>query len=98
MAKYKLIALANPVAGKEQEFNEWYSNVHIPDVTSLPGVKSGKRFRITRDKPWKYVAEYEIESDDIAKWEADATEALKKMVMSDSLDFNTLVTLYMEPV
>jgi hypothetical protein len=98
MAKYKLIALANPVAGEEREFNEWYNNVHVPDVTSLPGVKSGKRFRITQDKPWKYVAEYEIECDDIAKWETDATEALKKMVMSTSFDFNTLLTLYMEPV
>jgi hypothetical protein len=96
MAKYKLIALANPVAGEEREFNEWYNNVHVPDVTSLPGVKSGKRFRITQDKPWKYVAEYEC--DDIAKWETDATEALKKMVMSTSFDFNTLLTLYMEPV
>lgn len=98
MAKYKLIVLSNPVAGKEQEFNEWYSNVHLPDITSLPGVKSGKRFRITQDKPWKYVTEYEIECDDIAKWEADALEALKKMVLSDSFDFNTMVTLYIEPV
>jgi hypothetical protein len=44
------------------------------------------------------VAEYEIECDDIAKWETEATEALKKMVMSTSFDFNTLLTLYMEPV
>jgi len=98
MAKYKLIALTNPVAGEDREFNEWYDNVHIPEVTALPGVKSSKRFRITQDKPWKYVAEYEIECDDIAQWEADAMEAMKKMVMSPSFDITSLLTLYVESV
>ena len=96
MAKYKLIALSNPVAGRDQEYNEWYSNVHLRDVTSLPGVKSGRRFRITQDKPWKYAAEYEIECDDIAKWQIDARQALKAAVWSDSFDHSTLLTLYME--
>jgi len=96
MAKYTLIALSNPVAGKEQEFNEWYSNVHLRDVTSLPGVVSGRRFRIALDRPWKYAAEYEIECDDIVKWQADAQQALEAVVWSDSFDHSTLLTLYME--
>jgi hypothetical protein len=96
MAKYKLIALSNPVAGKEQEFNEWYSNVHLRDVASLPGVKSGRRYRIALDRTWKYAAEYEIECDDIAKWQVDAQQALQAVVWSDSFDRGTLLTLYME--
>lgn len=98
MARYKLIVLSNPVAGREKEFNEWYNNVHVPDATSLPGVKSGKRFKVMQSKPWKYMAEYELECDDVDKWEADAAEAQKKMKLTDAFDFASVQVLYVAPL
>jgi hypothetical protein len=54
---------------KEDEFNEWYTNVHVPDVLQTPGAVSAQRYRNvrpgkgTRALP-KYLALYEIESED----------------------------------
>ncbi len=41
MAKYNLIALTNPLEGRDDEFNDWYTNVHLADVLKLPGVTGG---------------------------------------------------------
>jgi hypothetical protein len=48
------VALTSPVDGREQEFNEFYDNQHIPDVLALTGV----RFRsdISRLMPWEQPA------------------------------------------
>ena len=54
---------------RASEFNEWYDKVHIPDVLSSPGFKGAARYLIKdplRDKG-KYLAIYEIETDDIKK-------------------------------
>ena len=73
MAKYTFLALTNPVAGKEDEFNEWYDKHHVPDVINVPGFISGQRFKLA-DSQFGGEAEqglqvprgYEIETDDIA--------------------------------
>ena len=96
MPKYRLLVFSNPIAGREKEFNEWYENVHVPDATKLPGVTSGKRFRVLQDKPWKYLAEYELECEDVAQWEAYAAEAQKKMVLSEAFDFNSYLAMFVE--
>jgi hypothetical protein len=49
MARYVLVVLANPVEGMEREFGEWYDEVHIPEVLSLPGVISAERFELAND-------------------------------------------------
>ena len=38
MAKYMFLPLTSPVAGKEDEFNEWYDKHHLPDVINVPGI------------------------------------------------------------
>ena len=70
MAKYILIALNGPIPGEGNEaiYNEWYETVHIPDLLATPGITSARRFKVVSTKterPWPYVALYEIESDDI---------------------------------
>ena len=34
---------SNPQAGREDEFNDWYDNVHVPEVLSVPGMISAQR-------------------------------------------------------
>ena len=78
MAKWLLIIGGNcndPL--REVEFNEWASNIHVPDVLASPSFVSAKRFRqvfirgteYEKNNPEvlkaKYLATYEIESDDI---------------------------------
>ena len=53
----------------EQEFNDWYSNSHVPNLLKVPGYISGMRFRLVEDpalehlqmRP-RYLALYEIHS------------------------------------
>ena len=51
---------------REDEFNEWYNNIHVPDVLEMSGVLRGSRY--VRMNPSegqaKYLAIYEIETDD----------------------------------
>ncbi len=67
--KYLQIVLTSPVPGAEDEFNEWYDTIHVPEVLRMPGFLSGRRFRLVDPDPAdspRYLAVYEIESDDIA--------------------------------
>jgi hypothetical protein len=65
---------------REAEFNRWYSEVHVPDVTAVPGVLSARRFRLSEqrsalDAPigggLRYLVIYEIDTDDPAGVEAE---------------------------
>jgi hypothetical protein len=54
---------------RDSEFNKWYETVHIPDILSCPGHKSATRY-IIKDRAkgrGKYLAVYEIETDDIKR-------------------------------
>jgi hypothetical protein len=71
VARYLLVVNSNPVQGREQEYNEWYSNRHLADVRALPGVVSARRFVLENaqmsggPRPFKYLALYEVETDDL---------------------------------
>jgi hypothetical protein len=52
----------------DDKFNDWYDNVHVPDVLKIPGFISGRRFispDISTLDSGRYLALYEIETDDI---------------------------------
>lgn len=71
MARYISVVLSNPVAGHEDEFNDWYSNQHIPDVLAIPGIVAATRYRRIGDDAappfgrFRYMAVYELETDDL---------------------------------
>ena len=69
MAKAVLIVHSRPVeASREDEFNKWYDEVHIPDVTSVSGVVSGRRFKKAGgadDGGYPYLAIYELDTEDV---------------------------------
>jgi hypothetical protein len=69
MTRYLFVVNSNPVEGREQEYNDWYSNRHVADLLALPGVVSARRFVLGDSQlsdvpqPFKYLALYEVESD-----------------------------------
>lgn len=71
MAHYLFIVLANPNEGQEEEFNEFYSSRHLPDVLKVPGIRSARRYvlaeaqRMAAPSPFGYLAVYEVETDDL---------------------------------
>jgi len=45
MAKHLLLALTNPMPGREAEYNQWYDTVAYPTYKSLPGLVPLGRFK-----------------------------------------------------
>ncbi|MDP7706876.1 DUF4286 family protein [Mycobacterium sp. TY815] len=49
---------------REEEFNTWYDEVHLPELVALDGIVAARRLRpVNGEGP--YVALYEIEGDDL---------------------------------
>ncbi|MBI4695211.1 MAG: hypothetical protein HY749_14430 [Gammaproteobacteria bacterium] len=101
MPKYTFLAFTNPTSpDKEAEFNAWYDEHHVPDVLNVPGFVSGRRFRLaksqfpfnTQEPTHRYLALYEIETDDLAASlnEIVARAGTADMVMIDAMDMSTL--------
>lgn len=107
MAKYTFVVLTNPVEGKEDEYNQWYNQHHIPDVISVPGFVSGHRFRLAdtqfggeASRAFKYLALYEIETDDLPGTlkELQARGGTAQMVPSDAIDTRKVGTYIFTPI
>ena len=61
--EFTLIVYTSPAEGREEEYNAWYDDVHLPEFTALPGVISGRRFKVTSpagDGKLTYAAVYEL--------------------------------------
>lgn len=55
--------------GKDQEFNRWFNEVHIPEVLKVPGMLSAERFEsidTPSDFP-KYLAIYQLADEQAVK-------------------------------
>ena len=66
MSDGKFVVLINAAEGRDDEFNNWYTNQHVPDVLRIPGVLTAQRFQRmeqqrSADQPYKYSAMYDIE-------------------------------------
>jgi hypothetical protein len=82
MPKAVLVVLTNPVEGKDDEYHDWYDNEHIPDLLAVPGITAVQRFAIapaSGQKPeQRFLAIYELESDDVEKTMAAMREHRSK--------------------
>jgi hypothetical protein len=87
--KYLFIAQCDCVdAARENEFLEWMDGVHIPDVLATPGIVRAERYinvNSEDNKRPKYVAMYEIETDDIHKFDAELHKTIGKIESSGRL-------------
>jgi hypothetical protein len=86
---------------REKEYNDWYQNTHLNEMVALPGFRSARRFRFARSlvegEVHPYLAEYEIETDDIdAVLDGLRSAALGKILtISDAIDrANTHAVVY----
>lgn len=71
MGRYVFTVHSNPVEGREDEYNDWYSNRHLQDLLACPGIISARRLTLADQQvraapqPFKYFSLYEIETDDL---------------------------------
>ncbi len=59
-----LIVLASIAAEKEEAFNRWYNEDHLPKMLErMPGILSGRRYKIVEgEERYQFIAMYEFES------------------------------------
>ena len=64
------VVRSNALAGKDDAFNRWYDETHLPEVLQIEGVNAAQRFRLSAhqlqpDQAHQYLAIYDIDSDDV---------------------------------
>lgn len=101
--RHLYFVFADPVDGQEEAFNDWYQNVHIPEVLQVPGFVACQRYRVsgeqrTADIPppqHRYVAVYQVEGDPRTVLDAlNAAMAAGRVNRSDLIRQPTASHLY----
>ena len=91
MARHILTVFTNAAEGRDDEFNDWYSNIHVQEVVEIPGFVSAQRFKLSDEQmgggsDYRYLAIYDVEANSVG----DALQALKdarpNLRMTDALD------------
>ncbi|KAF5381708.1 hypothetical protein D9615_005550 [Tricholomella constricta] len=52
---------------KEEDYNDWYDNEHIPSRLNVPGILSSARYRAVDSQSPSWLALYDITSPDVAQ-------------------------------
>lgn len=107
MSEYILVVLTNSVAGRDDEFNSWYDDQHIGDLLGLPGLVAARRYRLAEEQfdsttfptsPYRYLATYEIETDD-PRSVMDALEKTRTTLpMTDAMAASPMGSWLFEPL
>jgi len=98
--RHVLAVLSDPVDGREDEYNDWYSGEHIAETLKTPGWTAARRFVLAEEQlsdhlpPQRYLALYEISSPD-PREAIDALRARKDTITpSDAIAADDVVALY----
>lgn len=96
MARYKFVVMSDPVEGREDEYNDWYNNIHLHDIVSVPGFVAAQRFRLEKSVGGhianRYLTIYEMDCDDPeASFDAlTAASQSGSMFISGALNLDTV--------
>ncbi|MCV7091250.1 DUF4286 family protein [Mycobacterium interjectum] len=72
---------------REDEYNTWYDEIHIPELLKLDGIVAARRLRpVAGNGP--YVAIYELEGDDLQAILDNMIANAGQLHMSDALQLD----------
>jgi hypothetical protein len=90
-----LVVYSNPSdPAREEEYNSWYDKVHVPEVLTIEGFVAATRFRVAEasiageEVPHRYLALYEVESDDLQGTLNALVAATPNLHMSDAIQMD----------
>ena len=95
MSRAVLVVLTQPDPEREDEFNEWYDDIHLPEVLAVPGINAATRYRVSdvqvrgMDPSHRYLSIYEVDGDDPRQLLRTLFGAADGMAMSDAMDLTT---------
>jgi hypothetical protein len=99
MARSVLLVFTNATDENDEEFNRWYDEVHMKEVTETPGFIGCERFEISDEqmdsgeRKHRYLAIYDIEGDPAAALKA-LKESAPRMQMTDTLNVDAGTSLF----
>jgi hypothetical protein len=104
VARQILLVFSNPVEGREEEYNDWYTTHHLAEILAIEGFHRAQRFELTdakmtrdtADAPWRYVAIYEVEEEALERADA-ALFALARTERAEALEAGRTPALVMSP-
>jgi len=88
----KMVVLSNPIEGREDDYNRWYDDVHVPDVlTRVRGLRGASRYRAAERQPfspvvWRFIAIWEIDPEVGLAAETNSVRELRAMKKSGNFD------------
>ena len=90
MERHLLLAFTSPVDGEENQYNDWYSDVHVREVLCTKGFVGGERFRLAEGEdpanaPSPYLAIFEVEGDWKSAKDALMADRAKRTAISPAL-------------
>ncbi len=113
MPKALMLAFTSPASAEvEEEYNNWYSGKHLPDLTHVPGIISATRYKLDKTieampgiggDARQYMAMYEIEGntqEDLAQFAKNLVEAINagRVDISPTLDMVNISASFLLPI
>ena len=103
MIEALLVVLSNPVAGRDEDFNDWYTHVHTRDAVGFRGCLAQQRFVLadnqpSRAIPWRYLALYETYDAHRFGQEHIDNMNTPRMVIEDSFDASRINDFFYFPL
>lgn len=102
--RHLLPTLTNPLDGRIEALDRWYTNHHVPEVTQIAGFAAGRRYEAV-DQPSEgaplehcRLALYEIEGNDPEPALRRLEAALPGMVETDALDVPDIASWCFSPL
>lgn len=101
-----LVVLSRPVGGRHEEFNDWYTNVHLRDALRFRGSIAVQRFFAPASQPgpiadgwsWDYLALYEVfDTELFTQAHRDAADTVW-MEITEAFDASDLNDFYYSPL
>ena len=88
-----ILILTEPTEGKQEEFDEYYENLHLDEVLATTGWDTAKRFELVDEAggrcPLNHLALYEVETDDPADIIPTMNRTRSERQQSDALNRKT---------
>jgi hypothetical protein len=101
---HKLACFIDPKAGRDDEFNEWYDSVHVPDCLTMPTFVRAQRF-VTNPQiisgaapPTRYACIYDHHASTLEEVLKDAMDAHVKFGVPPHEELSGAKTCPLEPL
>ncbi len=91
--KHLVLILTEPMQGREEEYNDYYENLHLREVIETTNLKTAQRFKLAAQAgescPLPYLAVYETEAEHAEDVIKNLNETRSAREQSDALNRHT---------